>query len=77
MTTGLTLTFKFNMELFGLWIGLATALLVGSIISVYIVLRTDWDHEIERVQARLNGEYGREGADDVKVPRIVEEGDMA
>lgn len=77
MIIGLMLTFKFGMELFGLWIGLATALLVGSIISVYIVLRTDWDHEIDRVQARLNGEHGRERADNVKVPRIVEEGDMA
>ena len=41
------------MELFGLWIGLAAALLFNSIISTWIVLCADWDHEVLRVQERL------------------------
>lgn len=50
---GLLLTFKYNMELYGLWIGLATALLYSALISVWIVLRTDWVLEIQRVARRL------------------------
>lgn len=57
----------YNFALYGLWIGLAVALLVGSIVSVTIVLFTDWNHEIERVQARL-----AEDQDMVKIPTIVE-----
>lgn len=66
------MTFKYNLALYGLWIGLATALLVGALASVAIVLRTDWDHEIERVQARL-----ADDRDDVKIPTIVEACDAA
>ena len=69
------LTFKFDMALYGLWIGLAVALLVGAAVSVTIVLRTDWEHEIDRVQARLAGEDGGD-VDNVKVPRIVEREDV-
>jgi len=50
---GLILAFVYDFALYGLWIGVAVALLVGSPISVTIVLLTDWNHEIERVQARL------------------------
>lgn len=53
---GLLLTFKYNMALYGLWIGLATALLFGAVITGYLVIRTDWDHEIDRVQRRLAGD---------------------
>ncbi|KAF8315345.1 multidrug Oligosaccharidyl-lipid polysaccharide flippase [Clavulina sp. PMI_390] len=67
---GLFLTFRMQLELYGLWIGLAVALLVGGVASVIIVLHTDWQHEIERVQARLAGDR-----DDVKIPTIVEECD--
>ena len=49
----LILAFDYDFALYGLWIGVAVALLVGSPISVTIVLLTDWNHEIERVQARL------------------------
>lgn len=70
--SGLILTFKFGLALYGLWIGLATALFVGAVVSVIIVLHTDWEHEIERVQARLAGDR-----DDVKIPMIVEDVDTA
>jgi MATE family multidrug resistance protein len=61
------LTFVYNFALYGLWIGLSVALLVGSIVSVAIVLLTDWNHEIERVRVRL-----AEDQDVVKIPTIVE-----
>ncbi|KAF8317793.1 mate-domain-containing protein [Cantharellus anzutake] len=50
---GLLLTIKFNIGLFGLWIGLAMALAFNALISTWIVLRADWVHEVERVQERL------------------------
>lgn len=50
---GLILAFVYDFALYGLWIGVSVALLVGSPISVTIVLLTDWNREIERVQARL------------------------
>jgi len=50
---GLILAFAYDFALYGLWIGVSVALLVGSPISVIIVLLTDWNREIERVQARL------------------------
>lgn len=50
---GLLLTFRFGMELYGLWIGLAVALLYGAVFSAWLVLRTDWNREIQRVADRL------------------------
>ncbi|KAF8322159.1 MATE efflux family protein [Clavulina sp. PMI_390] len=50
---GILLTFKFNMSLPGLWIGMAVALFSGALITVTIVLRTDWDHEVEKAAERL------------------------
>lgn len=50
---GLWLTFRHNMSLVGIWIGLAVALLYGSVLGVTIVWRTDWDQGVERVRHRL------------------------
>lgn len=36
-----------------MWMGMAVALLFGASITVFIVLRTDWDHEVEKAAARL------------------------
>lgn len=44
------------MALYGLWIGLAVALLYGAGVTGWIVLRTDWPHEIVRVRERLAGD---------------------
>jgi len=55
---GLLLTFKFHMELFGLWIGLAAALLFNSLITTWIVLRADWEDEVLRAQERLGSGPG-------------------
>lgn len=63
--SGLVLSFAYNFALYGLWIGLSVALLVGSVVSGTIVLLTDWNHEIERVQARLV-----EDLDVTKIPEL-------
>ncbi|KAG8733192.1 hypothetical protein FRC11_008051 [Ceratobasidium sp. 423] len=50
---GVYLAFWWNMDLQGLWIGLATALLYSAVVSVYVILRTNWNKEVLRVRARL------------------------
>ncbi|BEJ17903.1 hypothetical protein CspHIS471_0701710 [Cutaneotrichosporon sp. HIS471] len=50
---GLWLTFRHHMSLVGIWIGLAVALLYGSVLGVTIVWRTNWDQGVERVRLRL------------------------
>ncbi|CAE6458103.1 unnamed protein product [Rhizoctonia solani] len=60
---GIYLTFWWNMELQGLWIGLSTALCYSAVVSAYVVLRTDWAKEVLRVRARLE--------DDGKAPYEV------
>jgi MATE family multidrug resistance protein len=50
---GLWLTFRHHMSLVGIWIGLAVALMYGSVIGVAIVWRTNWDQGVERVRQRL------------------------
>ena len=57
---GIYLTFKLNMELWGLWIGLTVALVCTSIVGGLIVLWADWDREVEKVMKRLedDGDLG-------------------
>ena len=50
---GIYLTFKHDMELWGLWIGLTVALLCTSTVGGLIVLWADWDHEVQKVMERL------------------------
>ena len=50
------ITFKHNMGLWGLWIGLTLALVCTDVIGGLIILRADWDHEVEKVMKRLEGE---------------------
>ncbi|GAB1522295.1 ethionine resistance protein [Rhizoctonia solani] len=50
---GIYLAFWWNMELRGLWIGLATALFYSAVVSAYVILRTNWSKEVLRVRARL------------------------
>ena len=53
---GLFLTFNLKLALKGLWIGLTVALfLLGSSCAI-IVLRTDWNKEVERTRERLGAE---------------------
>ena len=50
------ITFKHNMGLSGLWIGLTLALVCVSIVGGLIILRADWDREVEKVMKRLEGD---------------------
>ncbi|CCO31060.1 putative transporter C11D3,06 [Rhizoctonia solani AG-1 IB] len=50
---GIYLAFWWNLDLRGLWIGLATALCYSAVISAYVILRTNWSKEVLRVRARL------------------------
>ncbi|CAE6418871.1 unnamed protein product [Rhizoctonia solani] len=50
---GVYLAFSWNMGLFGLWIGLASALWYSAAVSTYVILRTDWVKEGLRVCDRL------------------------
>jgi MATE family multidrug resistance protein len=62
------LTFKYGMELYGLRIGLAVALLFGTAVTNWIVLRTDWYHEVERAKERLaEGSVAVKGAQEYGV----------
>ncbi|KAF8699989.1 MATE efflux family protein, partial [Rhizoctonia solani] len=60
---GIYLAFWWNMELRGLWIGLATALFYSAVVSAYVILRTNWSKEVLRVRARLeeDGKLPHEG----------------
>ncbi|KAN0066431.1 ethionine resistance protein [Thecaphora frezii] len=51
---GLILTFsKLQMGLEGLWWGLTIALLYGSVGIFWLICRTDWEHEVRKVQLRM------------------------
>ncbi|KAG8698112.1 hypothetical protein FRC08_006128 [Ceratobasidium sp. 394] len=58
---GVALAFLVHLGLRGLWIGLAAALFFAATVSVWAVLRTDWDKEVERANERLGRD---EGSDD-------------
>lgn len=50
---GTWLTFKGHYGLPGMWMGLTVALTISSAGGLWLVLRTDWDKELEKVQARM------------------------
>ncbi|TFY63208.1 hypothetical protein EVG20_g6409 [Dentipellis fragilis] len=50
---GMWLTFKHNMGLHGLWLGLTVSLVYSAVIGVYLCLSTDWNHEVKKVHNRL------------------------
>ncbi|CAO1637014.1 unnamed protein product [Parajaminaea phylloscopi] len=52
---GAYLTLKTSLGLPGMWIGLTTALAVSSVGGLWLVSRTDWDVEVRKVQARMDG----------------------
>jgi hypothetical protein len=53
---GIYLAFRQHMGLWGLWIGLAIALVCTSASGGLIVLRADWDHEVRKVADRLESD---------------------
>lgn len=71
---GAYLTLKGGYGLSGMWIGLTTALAVSSVGGLWLVSKTDWNAEVRKVQARMEGYFdpvdeqngghvGRDGAD--------------
>lgn len=54
---GVYLAFWWNLHLYGLWIGLASALCYSALVSAYVVLRTDWAKEVLRVRSRIEEDY--------------------
>lgn len=54
---GLALTFsRLQWGLSGLWLGLTTALMYGSVFSFLIIHRTDWEAEVHKTQARMGAD---------------------
>jgi len=53
---GVYLAFKYDMKLWGLWMGLTVGLVCTGVIGGLIVLWADWDHEVEKVAERLEGD---------------------
>ncbi|KIJ50987.1 hypothetical protein M422DRAFT_158838, partial [Sphaerobolus stellatus SS14] len=52
----LVLAFYFEQGLFGLWVGITIALLYGGVVGVWLCLRTDWAHEVDKVRERIEKE---------------------
>lgn len=52
---GILFAFKLHLQLLGLWLGLCTALVYAAAASLWFVLRTDWEKEVERTRERLGG----------------------
>ena len=50
---GVWLAFKAGLELAGLWVGLTVSLVYCAVIGVYVCLRTEWAHEVQKVLDRL------------------------
>ena len=66
---GIYLTFKQDMKLWGLWIGLTVALTFAGSIGGLIVMRADWDHEVKKVVERLEND-GNADDDDVSAESV-------
>lgn len=50
---GIFLTFKRDMGLQGLWVGITVALVYGAAVSLWLCLRSDWELEVRKVKERL------------------------
>jgi multidrug resistance protein, MATE family len=54
---GIWLAFSHHFGLYGLWIGLTVALVYSATAGVWICLRTDWEHQVDKVRRRLEEEH--------------------
>ncbi|KAI0264617.1 MATE efflux family protein [Gloeopeniophorella convolvens] len=50
---GIWLAFRRDMGLHGLWYGLTLSLVYCAAVGVWLAFKTDWTHEVEKVQRRL------------------------
>ncbi|KAJ7669264.1 MATE efflux family protein [Mycena polygramma] len=53
---GAWLAFNCDYGLHGLWIGLTVSLVYCAVFGTLLCVRTDWDHEVQKVAARINAE---------------------
>ncbi|KAJ6616409.1 mate-domain-containing protein [Mycena sp. CBHHK59/15] len=53
---GAWLAFNWDFGLHGLWIGLTVSLVYCAVFGTLLCVRTDWNHEVRKVIARLNSE---------------------
>ncbi|KAJ7484518.1 MATE efflux family protein [Mycena latifolia] len=53
---GAWLAFSCDFGLHGLWIGLTLSLVYCAVFGTLLCVRTDWDHEVRKVLARINAE---------------------
>ncbi|KAJ9107298.1 hypothetical protein QFC21_000748 [Naganishia friedmannii] len=65
---GIYLCFKRDMGLIGLWLGLTLALFYAGLSSVWIILRVDWPHAVDKARDRLGLPPLEEGKAAVDVP---------
>ncbi|KAJ7201671.1 MATE efflux family protein [Mycena pura] len=64
---GAWLAFNCDFGLHGLWIGLTVSLVYCSVFGTILCLRTDWNHEVDKVVARINAENKAAAEADVNV----------
>jgi len=62
---GMLLAFKYGMGLLGVWVGLTVSLVYCAVLGIWLALRADWDHQVEKVYKRLASESE---ADEDKIP---------
>jgi MATE family multidrug resistance protein len=64
---GIYLAFTHHLGLHGLWFGLTFSLVYCSLIGTWLVLSTDWQHEVDKVRERLRRE------DKARMREVVDE----
>ncbi|KXN88103.1 hypothetical protein AN958_07562 [Leucoagaricus sp. SymC.cos] len=57
---GMLLAFKYNMGLHGLWMGLTISLVYCAVLGTWLALKTDWQHQVDKVEKRLAEERERD-----------------
>ncbi|KAF8962337.1 mate-domain-containing protein [Flammula alnicola] len=69
---GIYLAFRHHLELHGLWLGLTFSLVYCALIGTWLCLLTDWDHEVRKVEQRLEEEdkVRRQESRDVERDRV-------
>lgn len=71
---GVWLTFRWDMGLPGLWVGLTVSLVYCSFFGTGVCLKTDWDRQVEKVNMRLQADERARQAEMRKGGGMVEEG---
>lgn len=54
---------RFNLGLFGLWIGLTLALTITAVLTTWVIVTMDWEQCAEAVRKRIGGGPKLDGSD--------------